>query len=125
MKERQRGHLVTKVVVGAISLAVIIAVILTMIGSMAVRSTYLKMVEEELHATAVHLQDQLANEYDGDWSYSESSGLQKGGVDVAEVFEEEMDEMKAETGVDYTLFYGDTRVVTTLKKSDGSRLVGT
>ncbi len=124
MKKR-KGHLVTTIVAGFIALAIVIAAILTVVGVREVRSTYLSMIKEELHAAAVHLHSQLSNEYDGDWTYSEETGLEKGGIAVSDVFEEEMDEMKAETGIEYTLFYMDTRVVTTLMKKEGGRLVGT
>lgn len=61
--------------------------------------------------------------YPGD--YSEDDGiLRKGGQDVNEWIQV-MDARKKITGADYTLFYGDTRYLTTIRRADGSRVCGT
>lgn len=61
--------------------------------------------------------------YPGD--YEEKNGiLEKGGIDISQRHSF-VDERKRLTEVDYTLFYGDTRYLTTILNEDGSRAVGT
>jgi methyl-accepting chemotaxis protein len=54
----------------------------------------------------------------------ENGVLYAGGRNVSEEMTV-LDEVKAETGVDVTIFYGDTRYATTVVGSDGQRVVGT
>lgn len=78
----------------------------------------------DLSATVVTLYDQL---YPGDFTTVEQADglyLLKGGNQLNGNFAI-IDEIKEETGVDITIAYSDTRVITTLFNSDGERLVGT
>lgn len=50
--------------------------------------------------------------------------LKKGDVEISNNYEV-IDRLKEETGIDTTVFYGDTRVSTTLLKEDGERNIGT
>lgn len=60
----------------------------------------------------------------GDYSKSEDGVLMKGETPVNE--HTIADRIKSETGYDVTLFYGDTRVITSIvNKDDGARAVGT
>ena len=61
----------------------------------------------------------------GDWGLIDGD-LVKGGDSITEELGGILDEIHAETGVDYTIFFGDTRVLTTiLKKGTNDRLIGT
>ena len=53
--------------------------------------------------------------WDGDWDYKDSV-LTKGGEPVYDEYLSTMEELKADTNLEYTIFYNDTRAVTTLKK---------
>ena len=53
--------------------------------------------------------------WDGDWDYTDSV-LTKGGEPVYDEYLTTMEELKADTNLEYTIFYNDTRAVTTLKK---------
>ena len=126
MKKKSKLGLVGRLVGFTILSVLVTAVSLFCISASRINGTYKELIKEELAATGAHLQSQLANEYDGDWTLSDNGKLLKGGTDVSEEFEQELDELKSETGVEYTLYYGDTRMVTTLAKADGSaKLTGT
>lgn len=84
-------------------------------------------LRDEVHYSLGVMADATRQAYDilypGD--YSEENGiLEKGGADVREWLEM-MDARKKITGADYTLFYGDTRYITTIKREDGRRVDGT
>ncbi len=60
----------------------------------------------------------------GQFTYDETNGLKKGD-EVLSDNTEVMDELKKLTDIDCTIFYGDTRVATTIMDADGNRFVGT
>ena len=119
-----REKILIKVITLSAIAVVITAAIITIVANLYTKSLVFTLTEEELAAVAYHAEDELSNEYDGDWSY-EDGVLYKGGVECGEEFEEQFDKLHAKTGIEYTLFYGKTRIITTLKDARGSRLVGT
>lgn len=80
--------------------------------------------ENGLAKTATMLESFLENAYSGDFSLSETGALQKGRLDMTFLLDS-MDRVKAEENVELTVFFGDTRVMTTLKDDSGNRVVGT
>ncbi|MCR5717033.1 MAG: methyl-accepting chemotaxis protein [Lachnospiraceae bacterium] len=122
--KKHDGKLIRKVMVMSVGIAVVIALILTVMGIIKIKGTYLDMAEEELRVAAVQYESQITSTWDGDWAY-ENEDLSKGGVSVTEEYLELMTDLKADTNLEYTIFYGNTRVVTTLKDESGEYLVGT
>jgi len=61
--------------------------------------------------------------YEGDWAYDGSS-FTKGGKDLFPTYDM-IDSIYEEEGVHITIFYGDTRIMTTVRGDDGSRFVNT
>ena len=127
MKQNKKSSgLILKLVIIALASVLITAVTLVIISGRQLRKAYESLIEEELKVACEELDSKLSYEYDGDWALAEDGTLMKGPDLVQAPFEKEMDEIKAETGLEYTLFYGDTRIVTTIMKADGGgRLVGT
>jgi hypothetical protein len=83
------------------------------------------MIEEELKATCEHLDDELGRIYTGDWTLDESGNLYKGGH-IVTGRDDILDGIKSKTGIEYTLFFGKTRMLTTLVKAGTSeRMNGT
>lgn len=65
--------------------------------------------------------------YEGDYSVTEKDGaiyMFKGTYQINGSFDL-IDRVKEETGADVTIFYMNTRVITTLRDSEGNRMVGT
>lgn len=118
----RNGKLIQKLIIISISAIIGISIILTGISSFEITNIYNEMVEEELTVGAEHLQSELNSVWDGDWKY-ENGALYKGEQNVMEEYESIMDALKNKTGIEYSLFYMDERVVTTLTEN-GSRLVG-
>ena len=114
MKQR-KGKLIGNVVGISCIAAAIGCIILTIIGMREVRETYLDMTKEELHTAVTIADSEFTKMWDGDWKY-DGTTITKGGEEVYEEYLATMEELKAETNLEYTIFYNDTRVVTTIKK---------
>lgn len=124
-KKGRNKKMVNRLIYIAVGAIVAVGVMLNVISGYEIDKTYKNLVKEELKATATHLDSQINSTWDGDWAY-EDGVLSKGGQEVSEEYEELMDQLREETNIDYTIFYGDTRVVTTLTREGSSeRLINT
>ncbi len=122
---KKRKKLINQLIFVAVGAIVAVGLLLNVISSVEITKTYKKLIQEELKATAEHLASQMDSTWDGDWTYNDGV-LMKGEQPVFEEYEELMDTLHSQTNIDYTLFYGDTRVITTILKNDSNeRLVGT
>lgn len=88
-------------------------------------------LNKEVHKGMMDLCNTILTMYDtvyvGDYSVAEQDGaiyMFKGDYQINGSFDI-IDQVKASTGADITIFYRDTRVITTLRDSDGKRMVGT
>lgn len=126
MNRKVRFGLIGKLIILTIVAVVFTAVLLVAISGWSLSNTYENLIMEELKATAEHLDTSVASMNDnGDWTM-EDGVLLKGGGAIMDEIEAMLDTLTQETGIDYTIFYGDTRVITTINKKDGSgKLVGT
>ena len=124
MEERVRnGKLVQKLIFAAVAAIVAIATVLTIISGIEINKTYTNMVEEELRVAVAQLNSEMTNVWDGEWVMTDE-GLYKGEENVMVEYEEIMDSLKSRTGIEYSLFYGKTRTITTMKDSSGKKAVG-
>lgn len=78
-------------------------------------------VEEHLHTINYSIGQQFARMAEGEYSYVDGQFL-KGDVVLDSTV---IDELKAETNIDITIFYGDERILTTILNESGERAVGT
>jgi methyl-accepting chemotaxis protein len=124
METRVRnGKLVQKLIFAAVAAIVGVATVLTVMGGIKISDTYMKMVQEELSVAAAQLDSEMNNVWDGPWDYRDGI-LYKGEENVMEEYEEIMDALKAETGLEYSIIYGKERVITTMKDSSGKKAIG-
>ncbi|MBP5266371.1 MAG: methyl-accepting chemotaxis protein [Lachnospiraceae bacterium] len=122
MKKERKGQLVKKVVVLAVASAILVGLIIGIVGIVSVRSTYLSMVQEELHSAAAQADSEFTSMWDGPWAY-EDGVITKGGEEVYEEYLTTMEGLKEETGLDYSIFYQDQRVITTLRDEKGNYIL--
>lgn len=80
--------------------------------------------ESGLAKTASMLENLLESAYSGEFSLSETGSLQKGRLDLTFLMGA-LDKVKEHENVELTIFYGDTRVMTTLVDENGERIIGT
>jgi len=87
------------------------------------RSLSNRLIEHELKTGIYSIETALSSLGSGDYSYSDGV-LYNDGKDISAILTT-IDNLKSNTDIDATIFYGDTRVTTSLKNTDGSRNVGT
>lgn len=85
--------------------------------------TSYRLLKQELHTASVDMTQLYDNMADGDYSY-EDNCLKKGIIPLSGDFSV-IDTLKKEHGIDVSIIYGDTRVLTTLCDSKGNRVIGT
>ena len=80
--------------------------------------------ETALANAAQIFNETLENSYEGEFSVSGDGKLFKGKVDLEELYST-MDSVQEDRNVELTVFFGDTRMLTTLRNDEGDRNVGT
>ena len=125
-KKKERNQKIILRIVAISLIAVLIeGIVLTVTGIEEVKKAYTTMYENELRTSAVQLYDEFEHEWDGDWSLSDDGALLKGGVDDYDEYLGQMLDLYSQTGINYTIFYEDTRYITTLKDESGNYLLNT
>ena len=119
-----KRKLVSKVIYIAIGGFLLLAVVLTVFSAIKTTSAYHETVEEMLKVACEQLESEMNNVWDGDWS-AQDDQLFKGEQNVTEDYEETLDNLNGMTGLQYTVFFGDTRFVTTTKDESGKKTTGT
>ena len=122
---KRNGKLLIKIILIALGAVVLVAAIETIMAGLEINSTYEELFEEELKATAEHLDDEFERLYEGEWTLDANGDLYKGehkisGQDAI------LDNLHKQTGIEYTIFFGNTRMLTTLYKENSTeRMNGT
>jgi methyl-accepting chemotaxis protein len=125
MKKKNR-NMVRRIIVIASALALGMALCVGLIGFSHIRKAYYSSFSEGLHAAAILLEDEMSHQYLGDWSLDEDGELLKGDMPIHDNYQLQLDGLHQKTGMHYTLFYGDTRYVTSLVDAEtGHRMEGT
>ncbi len=100
-----------------------VSVILTCFSASKLRSSLQEEALEGLGATTAAMTE-LMTVIDGEWR-EEDGIVYKGDTQISGNYEF-VDDMKKQTGNEITIFWGDTRIATSIKdKTTGERLVGT
>jgi methyl-accepting chemotaxis protein len=102
---------------------VIISVVSIISSTAKMRSLSNDLIKHELKTGVYAVQSTLTSIESGDYSYTDGI-LYNGNKDISNILTT-IDNLKANTEIDSTIFFGDTRVATSLKNADGSRIVGT
>ena len=125
MKKKSR-NMVRGIILIASALALLMAGLVGYIGYRHIQEAYYTSLSEGLHAAAVLLDDEVSHQFEGDWHLSEDGELMKGEIAVHDIYQGQLDALSAKTNMHFTIFYGDTRFVTSLKDADtGLRMEGT
>ena len=128
-KEETKGtgkrtqKLVNRLITIAVISAVVVGILIGVVGVIEIDNAYNRMIEEELRAAANMIADMYNFSYPGEWAEVDGE-LYKGEANVSNDIEM-LDNIKAKTDIDFTLFLGPIREVTTLIGDDGKRMVGT
>ena len=125
MKKKSR-NMVRRIILIASALAILMCALIGYVGYTHIQKAYLTSFSEGLHAAAILLNDEFSNEFQGDFYLSEDGQLMKGETAVHDIYQAQLDSLSQQTGMHFTLFFGDTRYVTSLTDTDtGKRMEGT
>ena len=124
--KEKKGNMVGSIMTIATAFAIIMAAVIGYIGYSHIQRAYYTSFAEGLHAASVLVEDTFTNEIPGDWSLSEDGQLMKGETPVSDIYQAQIDTLNQKTGMHYTIFYGDTRYITSLvDATTGKRMTGT
>lgn len=103
-----------------------LGILIMILGSHFFTNTMHDEVELELQCVASNTITLLDTVYPGDYELQGDQALRlyKGDTDITQDYSL-IDSIHENTGLDITLFYQDTRILTTVTGSDGQRIVGT
>ncbi|MGN1181058.1 MAG: methyl-accepting chemotaxis protein [Suilimivivens sp.] len=93
------------------------------IGNMRISEVVTGSIENGLRASAVSVSDTLRYAGEGEFELKEDQ-LYKGDFNISEAVEI-ADSVKKAADTDITIFYGDTRYMTSVKDEQGNRVIGT
>lgn len=103
---------------------IVIGIVTVIVSNTRISNVVTDNIENGLRAAAVSVRDTIQNADDGAFSVDASGALYKGTYNITEHVEI-ADNIQEATDMDITVFYGDTRYMTSICKEDGSRQVGT
>lgn len=101
----------------------IASVIICAVSIVKMSNSMTNLSKEKVESVARAIVECYDGLYPGNWEY-EGGVLSKGGENVTAAYGM-LDKIYEEDGVHCTIFYGDTRVLTTIKDENGKRLEGT
>lgn len=101
----------------------IASVIICAVSIVKMSNSMTNLSKEKVESVARAIVECYDGLYPGNWEY-EGGVLSKGGENVTAAYGM-LDKIYEEDGVHCTIFYGDTRVLTTIKDENGKRLGGT
>lgn len=99
-----------------------VAIIAVLISAFKQQRLAESMTKQEMHSAASSILQVYNSETDGDYSYSDGS-FRKGITPLTGNYTI-IDNIKQETGIDVTIAYNNTRVLTTIKDDTGNRVIG-
>ncbi|MCR5093669.1 MAG: methyl-accepting chemotaxis protein [Lachnospiraceae bacterium] len=117
-KTEKNGRLIGHVVFIAILGLLIMAATLCIISYKEIESSYHDMGEEMLKVACMQLEATTEDLYQGEWEWRDGV-LYKGETNMEEAFQEYIDDLKKDTGLEYTLIMDKTRAVTTIEGMKG------
>lgn len=102
----------------------LLGIIITLEAKVELEKLGMKGIEDNLYTYTQSTLKRYEALNDDEFTYDDKDGLKKGDVVISNSTEV-IDELKKLTNIDSTIFYGDTRVSTTITDADGQRFVGT
>lgn len=103
---------------------VAVSAINTLTGTKRIREALLESNQASVEAMCIALMESYESMFTGDWRY-EDEILYKGTGNVTLRTQSMLDDIKEYKNYDVTLFWGDTRILTTLRDENGERIIGT
>ena len=112
-----------KIILSVAVLSVLLLGIVTIVITLTkVKSSLISEVKDSLSGTAATT---LAayNQHSGSYLRADNGDVWKGGYNISKS-ESLLDNIKEKSGMDVTFFYGEERIMTSAKDSEGNRILG-
>lgn len=123
--EKKAAGLKLKLYLLTVAPVIVVGVVIMLISTNKLSSSLQSMAESRLESVCKYMTGAYSVMYAGDWQYDEATDrFTKGGHDLYGTYSM-LDALNKETGIHITIFYGDTRRLTTILGDDGKRFVGT
>lgn len=102
----------------------LLGVVTVVVSNARITEVVTANIENGLRGAAISVRDTITYMDEGSFSVDEAGNLYKGNCNLTEQ-EEIADHVQEATQMDITVFYGDTRYLTSICNDDGSRVLGT
>ena len=123
-KKKRKIGFQAKILAMIIIPLLLLGIIITFEAKVELQKVGMKGIEDNLYTYTQSTLKRYEALNDDEFIYDEKDGLKKGDVVISNNTEV-IDELKKLTHIDGTIFYGDTRVSTTITDANGQRFVGT
>lgn len=126
MNRKNKGRLLYHMLMISILPLCLLGLVILVLGSYLFTQTMYDEISHELECVALNTETLFDTAFPGDYELAGETAfrLYKGGADITNDYHI-IDKVKADTGMEITLFYQDTRILTTISSSDGNLIVGT
>lgn len=124
VKMGKKGGLAVRLFSIAVLPVIIMGILLSLAGTSFITGGVNEETKENLKNSVVYFEEILNSIDDGDINNDTQGNVFKGETEIRE-FQQIMTDTNKATGVDVTIFYGKTRVLTTVKDENGDFIVGT
>ena len=124
-KKKKKYSISTKILKMIIITVVLICICITAAGALLIYIATEDGIKTEVNYAAHSLYSLLNSEFHGEY-YNKNGSMYKGGVMISNKdFIKITDMIPCSDDIDFTIFWGDTRMFTTVKRGDGSFITGT
>lgn len=123
--DHKKGSLISNLVVLSALPLLLLGFGAMVISSYAVYSSTTSEIKATLKGLAYSIEQIYATAYEGDYSYLETEKMLKKGSQILSGDYSVIDRINEENDTDATVFFGDERILTSIRNEDGSRAVGT
>ncbi len=113
-----------KILMIAILPLLLLGIVIIVFGDKQITNVLTENTEEGLQATAIAVRTTLRKMNDEPYRLNENNELVKGDLNISQT-PDLVDEIKEGTDIDVTIFYGDTRYMSSILDDNGQRIIGT
>lgn len=104
---------------------VVLGAVTYLVGSNKITDVMVDTIKSGLESTAISVKDTISAGHEGDFRIDKKGNMWKGeNLNISES-SYIMDNIKKATGMEVTVFYGDTRYMTSVLSDNGERVLGT
>jgi len=115
----------TKILISAIIPVLLLGIVISVVTSGQIKTAMYKQVEVGMQATATAVRGTFEYGAKGNFHLSNNGDFWKGNTLNISTSFDIVDNIKNTSGMEVTIFYGDTRYLTSIVDKDGNRITGT